>query len=425
MPEPPGQRGYIVDGPRVAPVSVDLADAVVQGVRAGFGVLSLGLEVALRTLGESPATLPRQGGRRMPVSGVADILVGTAWGAARLSGRIAATGARIAAPMMGLVLQPPLVPRRLQPASRMQVMSARWQRDRPETLRTLGLLSATAFPAAVDAVLDQVDIEQAANAVLDRVDVEQVATAVLDRVDLTSVVSIVLEQLDVTEVAIKLLNQVDLDEVAIKLLNQVDVDKVAIKLLNQVDVDEVAAQLLEQLDLDELAIRLLSRLDMDEVAAQLLSQLNVDAVATQLLNQLDLTRLVLERVDLQRVVGGALEGLDLTAVVVEQVDLGGVVAVALQQVDLTEIVMQQVDLVGVAEYVVDAIDLPEIIRDSTGSVASEAVVGIRMQGIDADAAVGRVVDRMLRRRRQGSAEEAPGTSHVSTGPADPPARTPV
>jgi hypothetical protein len=55
-------KSQIVHDSRIAPPSVDLADAVVQGVRAGFGVLSLGLGVALRTLGESPATVPRQPG---------------------------------------------------------------------------------------------------------------------------------------------------------------------------------------------------------------------------------------------------------------------------------------------------------------------------------------------------------------------------
>ena len=71
----------------------------------------------------------------------------------------------------------------------------------------------------------------------------------------------------------------------------------------------------------------------------------------------------------------------------------------MQRLDLTQIVLQQVDLIGVAEYVVEGIDLPEIIRDSTGSVASEAVRGMRMQSVDADAAVARMVDRVLLRRR--------------------------
>jgi hypothetical protein len=88
-------------------------------------------------------------------------------------------------------------------------------------------------------------------------------------------------------------------------------------------------------------------------------------------------------------------------------------------VDLTQIVMQQVDLLGVAEYVVDGIDLPEIIRDSTGSVASEAVVGLRLQGVDADVAVGRVVDRILRRGRQRRGDivlEAMGSADAPPGP---------
>lgn len=412
MPEPREHRGHTVDGSRVAPASVDLADAVVQGVQAGFGALSLGIGVALRTLGESPAIVPRPAGTRIPASDIADLLVGAAWGATRLSGRMAATGARIAAPLTGLVLRPPLVPRRLQPAYRMQLLTQRWQRDRPETLRTLGRLSATALPEAVDAVLDQVDVDLVATVVLDRVDVERVATAVLDRVDLTRIVSNVLERIDVNEVAIKLLDQVDVDEVATRLLSQLGVSELVIQALSQVDIDEVVTQAL-------------SRVDIDEVAAQLLNELDVDEAAAQALNQIDLTQLVLDRVDLQRVVAGALESLDLTAIVVHQVDLGTVVAAALEKVDLTTIVMQQVDLVGVAEYVVDAIDLPEIIRDSTGSVASEAVVGMRMQGIDADAAVGRVVDRMLRRRRQHRTDEAPGETGSPGGSDDPPTGTPA
>jgi hypothetical protein len=63
--------------------------------------------------------------------------------------------------------------------------------------------------------------------------------------------------------------------------------------------------------------------------------------------------------------------------------------------------------VGVAEYVVDEIDLPEIIRDSTGSVASETVRTVRMQGVDADRTVARIVDRIMLRRRQ-RRTDAPG-----------------
>jgi hypothetical protein len=303
-----------------------------------------------------------------PSLGLADAVAGTAWGAVRLSVRLAATGARITAPVLAVVLRPPLVPRRLQPGYGVQVMAERWQRDRPEVLSRLGDWSSAALPGAVDSALQQVDTEQ-------------VATVVLDHIDLTRIVSTLLERLD---------------------------------------LDAVAAQVLDQIQVELLASRLIDRIQADVLAAQLISELEVDALAAQLLNQLDLTQLVLERVDLQQVVSGALAQLDLTAIVVEQVDLGDVVAAALQRVDLTAIVMSQVDLLGVAQYVVDGIDLPEIIRDSTGSVASEAVVGMRMQGIEADVIVGRIVDRMLRRRREGRAEDALDTLSAPERSGDPP-----
>ena len=367
MSAPAEHSSRVVHDSRVAPASVDLADAVVQGVRAGFGVLSLGIGIALRTLGESPEPVPRQPGLRMPAAEVADIVVGTAWGAARLSGRLAATGARITAPALGLVLRPPLVPRRLQPAFALQQMVQRWQRDRPETLRTLGRWSATALPGAVGAALSQMDVEQ-------------VVTVVLDRVDLDVLVADILRPLDVTAITLAVLRGLDLTR--------------------------IASTALENTDLDSTVNDALGRLDVDEVAGRVL-------------DQLDLTRLVLDRVDLEQVVAAALDHLDLTSVVVDRVDLGVVVSAALRQVDLTQIVMQDVDLLGVAEYVVDGIDLPEIIRDSTGSVASEAVVGLRLQGVDADVSVGRVVDRMLRRRRQRRTEKAPLPAGSPPRPADP------
>ena len=48
----------------------------------------------------------------------------------------------------------------------------------------------------------------------------------------------------------------------------------------------------------------------------------------------------------------------------------------------------------------NGIDLPEIIRESTGSMASEVVRDVRMQSIDADVAIARIVDRLIRRRRE-------------------------
>ncbi|HEX5512400.1 MAG TPA: hypothetical protein VFX41_11850, partial [Actinomycetales bacterium] len=61
-------------------------------------------------------------------------------------------------------------------------------------------------------------------------------------------------------------------------------------------------------------------------------------------------------------------------------------------------ILERADVVGLARYIVEAIDLPEIIRSSTGSMTSEVVHGVRAQSADADEAVQRVVDRVLRRR---------------------------
>jgi hypothetical protein len=138
-----------------------------------------------------------------------------------------------------------------------------------------------------------------------------------------------------------------------------------------VDLDAVVAAV----DLDKAA----SRLDVDAVVRRadieaVLARVDVDAVAG--------------RLDLDAV----LDRLDLTAVVLQRVDLDR----------LVESVLARIDLAGLAEQVIDDIDLPEIIRESTGSMASDTVRGVRMQGIAADEAVERAVDRFrLRRRRPG------------------------
>ena len=68
-----------------------------------------------------------------------------------------------------------------------------------------------------------------------------------------------------------------------------------------------------------------------------------------------------------------------------------------QYVDVEHIV-ESVDLVAITNQIIAEIDLPEIIRQSTGSVASETVRGVRMQAISADDAVGRLGERFRLRR---------------------------
>jgi hypothetical protein len=174
---------------------------------------------------------------------------------------------------------------------------------------------------------------------------------VLRRVDLTAVVK----------------QHVDLDAV----VAEVDLDKAVAR----VDLDAVA----RRLDLDAVA----GRLDVDAVARRL----DVGAV----LDQLDLTELVRERVDLN----GLVSTVDIDAVA-GRLDVDTVA----RRIDVDAII-DRIDLVGIASDLMIALDLPEIIRDSTASVASDTVRGVRMQGIAADEALGRVRDRLWIRRGRG------------------------
>jgi hypothetical protein len=153
---------------------------------------------------------------------------------------------------------------------------------------------------------------------------------------------------------------------------------------------------LDRLDLTELVV---SRVDLDRVARGL----DVEAV----LDRLDLTELVVSRVDLDRVARGldveaVLDRLDLTELVMSRVDLDRIagaldIEAIAHRLDLNALAAR-IDLIGLAEQVVLGIDLPQLIRDSTGSVASEGIAGVRMQGMEADQAIAHFVDRVLRRR---------------------------
>jgi hypothetical protein len=162
----------------------------------------------------------------------------------------------------------------------------------------------------------------------------------------------------------------------------------------------------------------------------------VPYVLVEVLRRIDLTSTVQNNVDIDALVAGVdldaavsqvdiqavIERLDLTEIVLDQVDLNAVVAgvdlnAAVAGVDLDAVaarldvdaVINRVDLVRIAQDVISEIDLPEIIRGSTGSLASGTVRGVRMQGIAADEAVGRVVDRVLLRRGRRS-NQAPEIS---------------
>ncbi len=75
----------------------------------------------------------------------------------------------------------------------------------------------------------------------------------------------------------------------------------------------------------------------------------------------------------------------------------------LRHLDLTRLLQRHVDVVTLAEEVIAEIDLPALIRDSTGAVASDTVLGVRMQSISGDEAVARAVARLRARLVRGTA----------------------
>lgn len=182
---------------------------------------------------------------------------------------------------------------------------------------------------------------------------------------------------------------------------------------------DLTGLVVDRVDLEALVNQVLDRLDLTDVVVR---RVDLERVVDAALQPLDLTQLVVERVNLSQVVKAALDQVDLTAVVTEQVDLAALVNAALDQMDLTALVRERVDLVGISEDVIDAVDLPEIIRASTGSVASEAVRSVRMQSINADDGVQRMVDRVILWRK-GRKTDAPGRPEdyaPSDGTAQPP-----
>ena len=86
-----------------------------------------------------------------------------------------------------------------------------------------------------------------------------------------------------------------------------------------------------------------------------------------------------------------------------------------QRLDLDAII-HRVDLVAVVDEVIAGVDLPAIIRESTGTMASETVRGVRMTGITADDAISRTLRRPLFRRARPAPPAGPAPA---TGPAPP------
>ena len=215
--------------------------------------------------------------------------------------------------------------------------------------------------------------------------VPPVVDEVLDSLDLTALVR---ERVNIDALA----STIDIAAI----IDRMDIDAI----LRQVDIDGIV----RQLDIDAIV----SKVDIDAIARQLdidaiVSEVDIDAIA--------------KRIDV--------------AAIVERIDIDTIV----NRVDVDAIV-RRLDLVGLAEEVVNGIDLPEIIRQSTGAMASDVVRDARMESIDADVAIARLVDRVIRRRRArrtdapGEPEsrvrvEVPGPTDITQEqPSPPPRRKP-
>ena len=270
----------------------------------------------------------------------ADLVIGTAWwatGPIRAVGRLGVHA--VEAGLAGATARS----RRLQ---------LRAQAHRGDARSTLDLLiQALLRPIikrVVDAALAELDLTKI---VLEHVDLDRVAEAL----DIDGIVAGV--DLDAAVARVDLdaaVRRVDLDQI----VGRINVDGI----VASVDIDGVV----DRVDIESIV----NRLDLNEIA----SRLDIDGIVAE--------------VDLQAIV----DRLDIAAVV-SKVDPDPVVA----RVNF-DAAMSQIDLIGIAQRVVDGIDLPGIIRESTGSLATEAVAGVRVQGQAADDAVGQLVGRVLRRR---------------------------
>jgi hypothetical protein len=158
-------------------------------------------------------------------------------------------------------------------------------------------------------------------------------------------------------------------------------------------VPEIARGVAEQVDLTALVRE---RVDVNAIVEdvdidRILDRVDVDA----LIDRVDVDEIV-ARVDMERLARGfpvetIVDRVDVNRAA-DRIDVDRVIA----HTDLMAIV-DRLDLAGIAEEVIDEIDLPRLIRESSGIMANETVQTVRVQGMNADHLVSRVVDKVLRR----------------------------
>ena len=216
--------------------------------------------------------------------------------------------------------------------------------------------------------------------------IEDVAPSVVEALDINSLV----ERIDLDGAV----SRIDIDRV----VSRIDIDRV----VGEIDIDALVRRieidaLVRRIEIDQLVRRieiddLVSRIAIDRLVSEididpLVGRIDIDA----LVGRIEIGQVV-ERIDLDRVVG--------------QLDLDAIV----DRIDVNEIV-QRVDV----DAVVEQTELSTIVARSTSGIASDTLDVARTQGVAVDDAVGRIINRVLRRR----AEDLPAGPPQLVEPAPP------
>jgi hypothetical protein len=138
------------------------------------------------------------------------------------------------------------------------------------------------------------------------------------------------------------------------------------------------AALWRRLDLERWNQRGLDEQRRNQLAAAAFARAVLGGVVAVVLEEVDLDQIV-DRLDMDRIV--------------ERLDMDAIVA----RVDV-DAILDRVDLAAVTERVMDEVDVGEIIRESSSTMASETADALRVQGMQADQVLSRLVDRVLRRK---------------------------
>ena len=133
----------------------------------------------------------------------------------------------------------------------------------------------------------------------------------------------------------------------------------------------------------------------DPAAAEALRR-GIGRAADAVMEQLDVTGIVLEHVDIQRIaetvdINPLVDRLDMGRLT-DRIDMDALVA----RLDI-EALIDRLDVAAIAAEVIDQLDIPDLIREITADTTSEGVRSVRLRGVGADRAVTRVADRLLGR----------------------------